>query len=143
MADGEENGFVKIITKKGSGTILGATVVARHAGEMIKDTAVGMIIHATTVPFLPEAKELAKMGMLPGGLHRNREFHANMVEIERGVPGYLADILYDPQTSGGLLIAVPDAEASPLLKKMRDSGIQQAAIIGEIITEPKGKIIVK
>ena len=110
---------------------------------MIKGTDVGMVIHATAVPFLPEAKELAKMGMLPGGLHRNREFHTNMVEIERGVPGYLADILYDPQTSGGLLIAVPDAEASLLLKKMRDSGIQEAAIIGEIIAEPKSKIIVK
>jgi len=113
-----------------------------HACEMIEGTSVGMVIRSTAVSFLPEAKRLAEMGMLPGGLHRNREFRRNMVEIDRAVPGYLADILYDPQTSGGLLISVPDSEARLLLTRMHENGIQEAAIIGEIVAEPKGKITV-
>ena len=114
-----------------------------HACEMIEGTDVGMVIQSAAVPFFPEVKELASMGMLPGGLHRNREFRTNMVEIDHEVPGYLADILFDPQTSGGLLISLPDSEARPLLQRMHENGIQQAAIIGEIVAKPKCKIIVK
>ena len=55
----------------------------------------------------------------------------------------LADILFDPQTSGGLLISVPSSEAKPLVQRMHEYGIHEAAIIGEIAAEPKGKIAVK
>ena len=114
-----------------------------HAAEMIEGTNVSMVIQSATVPFFPEAKELAEMGMVSGGLHRNREFRRNMVEIDQGVPDYLADILFDPQTSGGLLISVPATEAPVLLERMHKEGISEAAIIGEVITEPEGKIFVK
>ena len=113
-----------------------------HAGEMIEGADVGMLIHSATVPFFPETKELAEMGMIPGGLHRNREFRANMVEIAKEVPDYLADILFDPQTSGGLLISVSEQKATVLLERMHQEGIGEAAIIGEIVAKPKGKIIV-
>ena len=114
-----------------------------HASEMIEGTDVGMFIHSAAVPFFPETKELAQKGMIPGGLHRNREFRLNMVEIAQEVPDYLADILFDPQTSGGLLISVSEQKASVLLERMHKEGIKEAAIIGEVIAEPKGKIIVK
>jgi len=114
-----------------------------HAAEMIEDTNVSMVIQSATVPFFPEAKELVEMGMVPGGLHRNREFRRNMVEIDQGVPDYLADILFDPQTSGGLLISVPATEAPALVERMHKEGISEAAIIGEVIAEPEGKIFVK
>jgi selenide,water dikinase len=113
-----------------------------HACEMIEGTDVGMLIHSAAVPFFPETKGLAEMGMIPGGLHRNREFRLNMVEIKKEVPDYLADILFDPQTSGGLLISVAEEKAPVLLERMHQEGIKEAAIIGEIVTEPKGKIIV-
>ena len=114
-----------------------------HACEMIEGTDVGMVIHSDRVPFFPEAKELAEMGLVPGGLHRNREFRTNMVEIDPQVPDYLADILFDPQTSGGLLISVPGQEADILLRRMREEGIKEATLIGEITAEPRGKITVK
>ncbi len=114
-----------------------------HACEMIEGTDVGMVIHSDRVPFFPEAKEFAEMGLVPGGLHRNREFRMNMVEIDPQVPNYLADILFDPQTSGGLLISVPGQEADMLLQRMREEGIEEAALIGEITAEPKGTITVK
>ena len=81
--------------------------------------------------------------MIPGGLHRNREFRLNMIEMAKEVPAYLADILFDPQTSGGLLISVAEEKAKGLLERMHQAGIEEAAIIGEATAEPKGKIIVK
>ncbi len=114
-----------------------------HACEMIAGTDVGMVIRSQTVPFFPAAKALAEKGVIPGGLHRNREFRRNMIEIGHGVADYLADIFFDPQTSGGLLIAVSEPKASLLLEKMHREGITEAAIVGEVTAEPKGKIIVE
>ena len=113
-----------------------------HACNMIEDTDVGIVIHSAAVPFFPETKKLTEMGMIPGGLHRNREFRQNMVEINKEVPDYLADILFDPQTSGGLLISVAEEKAPVLLERMHQEGITEAAIIGEIIACPRGRIIV-
>jgi selenide,water dikinase len=114
-----------------------------HAAEMVEGADVGMVIDSAAVPFFPEARELAEMGMIPGGLHRNRDFRKNMIDIAEGVPRYLEDILFDPQTSGGLLITVPAPKAAELLDKMHEAGITEAAIIGEVVAEPKGKIVVK
>jgi selenide,water dikinase len=114
-----------------------------HAAEMVEGADVGMVIDSAAVPFFPEARELAEMGMIPGGLHRNRDFRKNMIDIAEGVPRYLEDILFDPQTSGGLLITVPAPKAAELLDKMHEAGITEAAIIGGVVAEPKGKIVVK
>jgi selenide,water dikinase len=113
-----------------------------HACEMIEGTNVGLKIHAEAVPCIAEAAEYASMGLLPGGLHRNRDFREHMVQMDKSVPGYLADIMYDPQTSGGLLIAVSEADSTGLLAKLHKAGITDAKIIGDFVAEPKGKIIV-
>jgi selenide,water dikinase len=113
-----------------------------HAAEMTEGTDVGLALDSAAVPFFHEAKELAEMGMVPGGLYRNRDFRKNMVDIDRHVPQYLADILFDPQTSGGLLIALPAPRASQLLKRLREEGSTEAAIIGEVVSEPRGRISV-
>ncbi len=114
-----------------------------HACEMIEGTDVGMVIESSRVPFFREVIGLVKMGLVPGGTFRNKEFRMNMVEFNSGVPGYISDILFDPQTSGGLLISVPGSDAESLLKRMHEVGIEEAAVIGEVVAEPKGKIIVK
>ncbi len=114
-----------------------------HACEMIEGTEVGMAIDSAAVPYFPEAKGLAEMGLVPGGLHRNRDFRAHMVEISEQIPVYLTDIFFDPQTSGGLLISLPAKKALKLIGAMHDEGINDAAIIGEIVDKPKGKIIVR
>jgi selenide,water dikinase len=114
-----------------------------HGCEMISDTEVGMVIHSWAVPYLPQAKGFAEMGLLPGGLYRNRDFRAPMVEVDEAVPRYLADIFFDPQTSGGLLISVSADKAPELLSRLREKGVGEAAVIGEIVSQPKGKIIVK
>jgi len=113
-----------------------------HASEMIDRTDAGIVIHSAAVPSFTEARKFAEMGMIPGGLHRNRDYRADMVTVESTVPDYLADILFDPQTSGGLLISVASDKADGLLERMHQEGIQEAAIIGEVAVEPKGKITV-
>ena len=113
-----------------------------HTAEMIVGTEVGMIIDSSAVPFFPEAKEYAEAGMVPGGLGRNRDYRKNMVDIDNKVPPYLQDLLFDPQTSGGLLISLPKTKASKLLKKLHSEGVTEAAIIGEVVAKPKGRIIV-
>lgn len=114
-----------------------------HACEMIEGTEVGIVIDSAAVPYFPQARELAEMGLVPGGTHRNRDFRVQMVEYSRQVPAYLVDILFDPQTSGGLLISLPAEDAETLLGEMRRAGIDDAAIIGEVADEPKGKLIVR
>lgn len=114
-----------------------------HAANMVDGSDVGMVINSASVPFFPEAKGFAEKGLIPGGLQRNRDYRMKMLEVSAGVPKYLADILFDPQTSGGLLIAVPERKASELLKRMQQEGIREAAIIGEVVAAPKGIIVVK
>jgi len=80
------------------------------------------------------------MGLVPGGLYRNRDFRSHMVDIGKQVPAYMVDILFDPQTSGGLLISVPSDRAQTLLKAMHENGVSNAAIIGKVIKAPKGII---
>ena len=114
-----------------------------HAAEMIECTEVGMVIDSASVPYFPEAKELAETGMIPGGLHRNRDFRKDMVDIRKKVPQYLQDILFDPQTSGGLLISVAEKKAQKLLKRLHEEGVNEAVVIGEVAAEPKGRISVR
>jgi len=114
-----------------------------HAVEMIEGTDVGMVIYANSVPVFPEAKEMAAVGMISGGLYRNRDYRKSIVKIENDVDAITADILFDPQTSGGLLISVSSRKAGSLLGKLHESGISSVAIVGEVIGEIKGKIIVK
>jgi selenide,water dikinase len=114
-----------------------------HACEMIEGSDVGMIINSSEIPFFAEAREYAEMGLLPGGLHRNREFRRCMVEIGEEVPPFMQDILFDPQTSGGLLTAVPDNQVLSLLTRMHEEGIKDAAIVGAVVAEPKSRILVR
>jgi selenide,water dikinase len=111
-----------------------------HAAEMVEESDVGMVIHASSVPFFPEIREFVEMGIVPGGLHRNRAFRNSIIEIGPDCPQWMVDIFFDPQTAGGLLIAVSENQVETLLGKMHDRGIREASIIGEIVAEPKGRI---
>jgi selenide,water dikinase len=112
-----------------------------HACEMIEGSDVAIKIHAASVPFFPEIRKLVEEGIVPGGLHRNRDFRMNMVDVAAGCPGWLVDILFDPQTAGGLFISLAPEQAEELVKKMRDRGMEDATIVGEVLAEPKGRIL--
>lgn len=112
-----------------------------HAAEMIEGSDVGIVIRSSSVPVFNEIKEFVEMGIIPGGLNRNRKFRMKMVDVGPTCQPWLVDVFFDPQTSGGLLISLPSEEAEILVSKMRDEGIHDAAVIGEVVAEPKGKII--
>lgn len=111
-----------------------------HACEMIEDSDVGMVIRAGAVPFLPEIRELVEMGIIPGGLYRNRRFRQSMVDVSPSCPSWLADVFFDPQTAGGLLIALSCSQSNGLLERLHREGMEDAAIIGEVVAEPRGRI---
>ncbi len=105
-----------------------------HAREMAKGSGVTIELYSTQVALLPGALDYSLQGAIPGGLKNNREFVSCAVEIAAPIPEELESLLYDPQTAGGLLIAVESQEAEALAGKLRDSGIE-ARIIGE--TRPR------
>jgi selenide,water dikinase len=111
-----------------------------HALEMAIASQVGMVIQSKTIPIFPEAMEYAKLGLIPGGMHSNRQFFSCKVEVHSNVPDLLMDIFYDPQTSGGLLISLPPGRAEELVAILKREGHLYSSIIGEVVEEPRGKI---
>jgi selenide,water dikinase len=73
-------------------------------------------IDASAVRFLPGAVEYAKAGALSGGLHNNRDFAASCVAMSDRIPPEIQSLLYDPQTSGGLLLSMTRPEAEKLIE---------------------------
>jgi selenide,water dikinase len=111
-----------------------------HALEMVSASKVGMVIQSEDIPIFPEALEYARLGLIPEGAHSNRQFFSCRVEVGSNVPALLVDLLYDPQTSGGLLISLPAVEAERLVATLRKEANIHSRIVGKVVDEPKGKI---
>ena len=113
-----------------------------HIAEMVVDSELGIEIRVDKIPIITEAIEYATMGMVPAGAYRNREFREPMVEISSSVPLFVQDVLFDPQTSGGLLICVEKESADDLVKSLKKNRINDASVIGEVLSGPAGRIVV-
>ena len=114
-----------------------------HGYGMIKDSQLGMEINVCAIPIFAAAREFAGMGLVPGGARRNRDYYSSHIEQACKLSDEMRDILFDPQTSGGLLIAVSGDSADKLVKKMHRSKITDAAVIGRITDDHKGKIVLR
>ncbi len=112
-----------------------------HSLEMAQGSGCSIQLWADNIPYHAEALELANMGFVPEGAYRNREFAEAEVSAEPGISRAMLDILYDPQTSGGLMIAMPEQEAEKCLRHMRVEGIE-AEIIGNIMNKREKSIII-
>jgi len=117
--------------------------LAGHLIEMIGDSDFTITVNSGSLPLLNGALENAAMGLIPGGLYRNRDYIGNRCSIDESVSRELADIVFDPQTSGGLIIAVHENEADLLLKEIVDSGNRWARIIGRVDAAEKPGIVVR
>ena len=113
-----------------------------HLSEMIVQTGLSALVNTKKVPIIKEAVEFASMGFVPEGTYKNIDFYRPMIE-DRLKDDILLSILFDPQTSGGLLISLPGKEAEKLLKRLREKGIQDAQIVGQIIKTGEEKIIIE
>lgn len=113
-----------------------------HAREMAVGSNLSIVIDSESVPLLPEAYDMAQMGIVPQGSYNNRNWLSCSVRFGENVPLALADIMFDPQTSGGLLIALPEKEAEKLLKELREY-IPISSIIGYVKEIGDSPLIVK
>jgi selenide, water dikinase len=111
-----------------------------HLAEMVNGSGCGARIDSSRVPVIPEAEGFAAMGLIPAGAYKNREFREQMITIAETVPRTLRDLLFDPQTSGGLLISVSDVQCTNLVLALKDGGIADAARIGDVVDSHEEKI---
>lgn len=102
-----------------------------HSLELAQGSGVTVHIKAQAVPYHQQAYEMAEMGFIPAGAYRNRDFAEASVKVVGDVARALQDICYDPQTSGGLLCAIPEAEAEACLAELR-AVAADAAVIGYV-----------
>ena len=99
---------------------------------MIDTTNLSAILNFEAIPILPGTIDYAQMAMIPEGSYNNREFRQSSVKDYEQLSDLQIDLLFDPQTSGGLLFSVNENKANRLLKELNENGID-AHIIGEFV----------
>jgi len=99
-----------------------------HALEMAEASGVTLRLYGASLPQLPSVLELAAAGMIPGGANANREFLNGKYRVEGEIDPNVIHLVFDPQTSGGLLIAVPETVAGRFSAALRDSDLPAEAI---------------
>ncbi len=103
--------------------------LAGHLCEMAEGSNLTAVLDTAALPALPKALEMARMGLIPAGAYRNRDHFGSRTCFD-GVALELADLAFDPQTSGGLLFALDERQAQTLREKLRDAGIICAVVGG-------------
>jgi selenide, water dikinase len=103
-----------------------------HATEMAMGSGVSLVFDAATLPLLPGAVRMAGEGLLTGGCKRNRSYLSDKVVVSRSVGVGLEEVAFDPQTSGGLLLALPAKAADRLVRTLRAAGVGAATIVGRV-----------
>jgi selenide,water dikinase len=116
--------------------------LAGHASHLIQESKAGIELDFNSIPIFPGVMDLLENKVYPGGLGRNRDFYAPSIEFEGEILEHHRDILFDPQTSGGLLIVLPPEASQKLVERLHQAGIN-SAVIGKIIKNSEHKIIVK
>ena len=111
-----------------------------HCAEMAEASGVTLEIQAKRVPYMQEAADYAKMGLIPAGAYKNREHCQSMVDAER-VEEYVTDLMYDPQTSGGLLFSLPKCYADEFMNGLKRAKLDtKVSVIGRVL-EKEEKLI--
>lgn len=113
-----------------------------HAYEMAAGSGVTITLDAVSMPLLPEARDMARMGIIPAGAYANRQYLESRLLAEPTLPLDLLDVLYDPQTSGGLLISLPEKDAMRLLTLLKNE-LPCAELVGEVETRGRFSVLVR
>ena len=112
-----------------------------HTMEMARGSNKTIQIRSSNIPYFEKALSLAKEGIIPGGAYRNADYIKKDLSIQSGVSREMLDIMHDPQTSGGLLIAVPENSAIKLQSALKDN-IECAEIVGQIINKQESYLAI-
>lgn len=112
-----------------------------HCIEMAQASEVTFEIQVNDIAYFEDAIEFAKMGLVPAGTYKNREHSGDKVDMSK-VDDYFIDLLYDPQTSGGLLISVPPQEVEHVMKDFEKKQMDtKVSIIGKVVE--KGEQLIR
>ena len=113
-----------------------------HIREMASAADLTFRVHSSGVPLIKRAREYASMGLVPAGAYRNRDFCRDSVRFDAEIPEDLKDVLFDPQTSGGLLFSVAAKDAGAALVALREACTTSCAVIVEVCGRQDAAIIV-
>jgi selenide,water dikinase len=117
--------------------------LAGHLSEIAVQSGVEAEVFGEAVPLFSGVMDLIRAGIISGAVERNREYASAFVKLEKGVGEDLETVLYDPQTSGGLLVALRPSKAASFLAALAKKGVRNAAVIGRITRKGPGKIFLK
>lgn len=114
-----------------------------HLLEMMNGSRTSAAIEANKIPLLPGVMELATSGVIPGGTKDNQDFTAPFVLYDDKISDVKRMVLNDAQTSGGLLISIPQNRALDLIRLLKEKGVKEAIIIGQVLAEEKSRINIR
>ncbi|MCG3118914.1 MAG: Selenide, water dikinase [bacterium] len=112
-----------------------------HAYEMATASGVSFRIDAGAVPLLPEVLHFAEQGCIPAGNRNNWDFVKDFVNMREGINPWLAKVLHDPQTAGGLLVSLAQKKAGEYLSRLADNGVA-ARPIGDVLPADQVTLLV-
>ncbi len=113
-----------------------------HSSEMAEGSGVSLVLQTEALPLFTGVIEAAEMGLVPAATYGNRKAITSVAGLDTVKPVW-SDICYDPQTSGGLLLAVPAEEGEALLLALKQAGLTQARNIGQVVTKGDYAVYVK
>jgi len=117
--------------------------LAGHLGEIAAQSGVEVEVYGEAIPVFTGVMDLIRQGVISGAVERNREYASAFVKRARDAGEDLETLLYDPQTSGGLLIAVRKKKAAALLATLHKKGVAAAAVIGRVARKGPAKIVLR
>lgn len=106
---------------------------AGHSCEMVEGTGLQLEVDSKQLPLMAGALDLVRAGSLSGGCARGKQHFGGRVQVDASVDEALADLVFDAETSGGLLLAVPGEQAQRLADRLRDAGVPSFAIAGHFV----------
>lgn len=112
-----------------------------HLVEMARASSCRVRLDSATVPLLEGALDAASTGLVPGGAHSNRKFFSTWVSLQGTLSPEMIDVMFDPQTSGGLILGIPAARSKELRDALEQEGVEIVAEIGEVLeAHPQGLV---
>jgi selenide,water dikinase len=114
-----------------------------HLYEMLSASEVAAVVEASALPVLPTAEECARQGITTGGARNNETYLTPCLQFDERVSAERRQVMFDPQTSGGLLMAVSPDRLEPLLTALEAEGVPVRAVIGEVVAGPAGHMTVR
>jgi selenide,water dikinase len=116
--------------------------ISGHMLEMAAACSCQMVLRYDSLPFYNDALRMYQKGETTGSNKPNQQLVSDCLQIKKSLTGPEEQLLYDPQTSGGLLLAVPDSQASELIAALEAAGVQTAVQIGEVVAGPCKVVVI-